>query len=344
MKKSLVSLLLAAVMVFSSIAAWGAEGEIKVMLNGNELEFDAAPVAVNGRTFVPLRAIAEALDADVEWENDTQKITITRDSTVTVLQIGNTIAYNSGKAETLDAAPFISQGRTLVPIRFISECFGMDVDWDGTANAVLITDSQDAMFKSPVIDFSSMEKPEDAKAVLESARLFFEQISLPKVVFAEDAALNKKIITDPKGYVTAVKEQAWASAEKQALNSYAQKQDKSFFVRPAEDVQNTLDSLAAGFCTDGDMNFSYEPLMLDENTLCILLCMSDIDAETVSAFIGITYTSDGNIRLFSLQRRPGENYVVCETTKDSCLEYSSCENDGDAFLNKVYDKLAEKKK
>jgi hypothetical protein len=85
---------------------------------------------VNGRTLAPLRAIFEALGATVQWNPADQSITAAKGNTTIKLQIGSTTALNNGAPVTLDAAPQIVGGRTLVPVRFIGEAMGAQITWD----------------------------------------------------------------------------------------------------------------------------------------------------------------------------------------------------------------------
>lgn len=113
--------------------------DIDVVLDDNILEFDVPPTSINGRTMVPLRIIFEALGAKVAWDGKTQTITGTKDNTVTVLKLNSKEAKVNGKIVLLDVAPVSINNRTLVPVRFISESLGANVDWDGTTKTVIIT-------------------------------------------------------------------------------------------------------------------------------------------------------------------------------------------------------------
>ena len=126
---------------------------ITVMLNGRRLMFDVPPQIMNDRTMVPMRAIFEALGADVDWYADTQTISAVATDvhrTAVYLGIGNDImevetiylwigmpedyprpdVFSSTIEVTLDVAPIIVNDRTLVPLRAISESFGAEVSWD----------------------------------------------------------------------------------------------------------------------------------------------------------------------------------------------------------------------
>jgi hypothetical protein len=110
-----------------------------VSVNGKATSIDAAPEIVASRTFVPLRFIAEAFGATVEWLPETQGITITLGEHTVGLQIGNATAVVDGTIISLPAAPYIKNGRTMVPLRLISEAFGGDVVWDAATRTITIT-------------------------------------------------------------------------------------------------------------------------------------------------------------------------------------------------------------
>ncbi|MCL6479962.1 MAG: hypothetical protein K6T65_16465 [Peptococcaceae bacterium] len=102
----------------------------RVVLDGQFLKFDTPPVIESGTTLVPLRQIFESLGASVSWDAATKKIVAGKDSAVITLSIGSVEAFVNDKKITLNVPPKIVDGRTLVPLRFISESFGAQVDWD----------------------------------------------------------------------------------------------------------------------------------------------------------------------------------------------------------------------
>lgn len=100
---------------------------------------DTAPVAPRGTTLVPVRAITEAFGSTVEWYGTTQEVLITKGNTTIKLKIGSKTAYVNGNAvEMLEAAQIIN-GKTVVPLRFISENTGYKVEWDGATSKITIT-------------------------------------------------------------------------------------------------------------------------------------------------------------------------------------------------------------
>ncbi len=115
-----------------------ANDTIKVRLDGELIKFDVQPQIINDRTMVPLRAIFEALDATVEWDGATQTVTSTKDNTTIILTINHSLMYVNGKGVVLDSPACLVGGRTLVPVRAISEAFNLNVEWDGNNKTVFI--------------------------------------------------------------------------------------------------------------------------------------------------------------------------------------------------------------
>jgi hypothetical protein len=130
---------LQATITLTPISAIAVPIVVQVYINGSPLQMDVAPIIVNGRVLVPLRAIFEALGATVVWNANDQSIVATKGSITINLQIGSTTALNNGAQVTLDTAPQIVGGRTLVPARFVSEALGAQVTWDATNQKVNIT-------------------------------------------------------------------------------------------------------------------------------------------------------------------------------------------------------------
>ena len=111
-------------------AASQTTDNITVTVDWDEIKFDVPPKIINGRTMVPLRAIFEALDAQVDWDGITRTVTGYRNNTFVSLVIDSRIATLNGKTVELDVPAIIDSGRTLVPARFISESLGAKVTWN----------------------------------------------------------------------------------------------------------------------------------------------------------------------------------------------------------------------
>lgn len=112
---------------------------VAVYLDGQKIAFDQVPFIENGRTLVPVRAIFENLGATVEWNGDTQTVTATKSDTSVSLTIDNTVANKNGEEITLDVPAKVIGGRTFVPLRFVSDCFGVNVEWNANKQCVILT-------------------------------------------------------------------------------------------------------------------------------------------------------------------------------------------------------------
>jgi hypothetical protein len=117
-----------------------AQADIRVVLNGTPLAFDQPPIILDGRTLVPLRAIFEALGANVQWNSSTQTVTATRGNITVTLRIGSDYITRNGEQIRLDVPAGVIGGRTLVPTRAVSESFGAQVDWDRNTRTVTIVE------------------------------------------------------------------------------------------------------------------------------------------------------------------------------------------------------------
>ncbi len=119
-------------------------GSTKAYVYGLEWPEDISPPFITkaGRTMVPFRFIGERLGAQVDWEpKDKQvvKVTYKLQNAYIELFIGKKEAKVNGQLVTLDQEPLIQQGRTMVPVRFVSEFLGAKVDWIAQTKMVVIT-------------------------------------------------------------------------------------------------------------------------------------------------------------------------------------------------------------
>ncbi|MDD3894627.1 MAG: serine hydrolase [Syntrophomonadaceae bacterium] len=113
--------------------------EIKVLLDNQSLDFDVPPVIINDRTMVPFRIIFEALGATVEWESTTKTVSACKDDIKISFIINGASALKNEAVVNLDVPAQILNGRTLVPLRFVSTAMGANVTWDDINKTVIIT-------------------------------------------------------------------------------------------------------------------------------------------------------------------------------------------------------------
>ncbi len=155
MKKK-IALLLAAAVTMSAMAfnAFAAGEDVKLQLNGAPLATDQPAVIVNDRTMVPVRVVAEALNVEVNWDAATKTATFVKDDLNASLAIGSdTLNVTEGSVTVpvkIDSPAVIINERTMVPVRFLSETFDCQVDWDEETRTVnIIAESVDDNVATP---------------------------------------------------------------------------------------------------------------------------------------------------------------------------------------------------
>ncbi len=136
--KRIISLLLVAIFALVPLSV-SAESEITVLLDGVKVEFDQPPVIISDRTMVPVRAIYEALGADVEWDAATRTASGVKSGIRVSFTIDKPVVSINYNEKAIDAPAVIVSDRTLVPVRALAEGFGVTVDWDAETRTVILT-------------------------------------------------------------------------------------------------------------------------------------------------------------------------------------------------------------
>lgn len=126
---------------FLSITFCYAADEINITVDGENVISDTPTQIMDGRTLVPLRVIFEALGAEVNWNSEEKSLNAVKDDTEIYMKIGEKTYTVNDEVKVLDVSPAIIEGRTMVPVRAISESFGCDVKWDSESRSVIITTS-----------------------------------------------------------------------------------------------------------------------------------------------------------------------------------------------------------
>ncbi|MBE7042060.1 MAG: copper amine oxidase N-terminal domain-containing protein [Ruminococcaceae bacterium] len=143
MKKTLLIAVICLSMLFS-VSVFATEQPITVTVNGEVLETDVSAQIVNDRTVLPMRAVFEALGATVTWVAEDQLILATKGEEMIVMKIDSdemTVQPAENTEPTviaLDTAPFILDGRTLVPVRAVAEALHATVTWVADTKTVEI--------------------------------------------------------------------------------------------------------------------------------------------------------------------------------------------------------------
>lgn len=111
---------------------------IVVIVDNQNLSFETPPVNNQGTVMVPMRAVFEALHASVTWSEKDQKVTAEKEGVLVQLIPGSPFAHINDRAVVLSSSPYVSNGNTMVPLRFVSEAFGASVSWNPIDQSVTI--------------------------------------------------------------------------------------------------------------------------------------------------------------------------------------------------------------
>lgn len=144
MKKVIVTLMIAfmAYLVPSTGLAYMEANDI--ILNGYPIPMDVRPIVVGGRTLVPMRAIFETLGYEVSWNEYSQTAIGQKYGSRIEFKIDSSFKednFYNGIGIEMDVSAKIYNGRTLVPVRLVSELAGLDVGWDGYNRNVILSNS-----------------------------------------------------------------------------------------------------------------------------------------------------------------------------------------------------------
>lgn len=102
---------------------------------------EAAPFIENSRTYIPLRYVANAVGADVSWNDGNKTASFSKDGLNAYVQLNNNmIRLSNGNVVTMDVKPRIVKNRIFIPVRFVADIFGQNsVTWDGATQSVVVT-------------------------------------------------------------------------------------------------------------------------------------------------------------------------------------------------------------
>ncbi|MBQ7109141.1 MAG: copper amine oxidase N-terminal domain-containing protein [Clostridia bacterium] len=114
-----------------------AEGETKIVIDNETISPDTAPMIIGGRTLVPIRAVAEKMGYTVEWDEETQTVTMTGKHQLSFTILNRTAVKNGVEFE-IDIPAVLYNSRTYLPLRAVTEAMDATVDWSEEENTVFV--------------------------------------------------------------------------------------------------------------------------------------------------------------------------------------------------------------
>jgi hypothetical protein len=130
----------------SAVIEQASEGEAKtlsidqVISKDFVIKFEVPPVIIGGNAYLPIRAISESFGAAVDWDDETLTVTVSTEDGVVECTINNSIAYVDGEAIQIDMPPLLIEGYTFVPLRFMTESIGLQVQWNEQAQTINLSE------------------------------------------------------------------------------------------------------------------------------------------------------------------------------------------------------------
>lgn len=168
-------------------------GKTTAYVNGASVKLDAPPVIQNGRTLVPVRFISEQMGAKVTWDRAKKQVTIVQGSKTIILTINSSKVLVNGKSATIDVPAKIINDRTMVPVRFVSEQLGYNVEWIAESKKVIIDNS-----KVPTVSVSIISKDlEGEKVIVKNNGNTDVDMSDWKLISVE----GNQVFTFPDGFI-----------------------------------------------------------------------------------------------------------------------------------------------
>lgn len=164
---------------------------VEVVVNGEVLSLEQPPSLQEGRVSVPLRSLFSALGATVVWDGATNSITATKGNRVTQLTIDQKEAYINGEKVVLDVPAKITNGRTFVPARFVTEALGSKIAWDSDNRRITIYLEGDQQVPEEIQGKEDKEDIQDNEEIQDTEEIQdIEDIQVPDEV---NVIINGKV-------------------------------------------------------------------------------------------------------------------------------------------------------
>ncbi|WP_308636658.1 stalk domain-containing protein [Paenibacillus silvisoli] len=113
-------------------------GSKSAKVGGQPYQLDVSPLLLNGTTYLPLRFVTEAMGAQIGWEAALKRVSVLRGDKLLEMRVGRKDFLLTGVRKQSEVAPIMRSGRTLVPIRLVSEQLGLQVNWDGKLGTITV--------------------------------------------------------------------------------------------------------------------------------------------------------------------------------------------------------------
>lgn len=143
MKKKLLIALLFSILSFNKISYAQKNSNLaNVILNGKKINSEVSPIIVSGRIFIPIRNIVENIGGQIKWIPGENKVEVNYNNNSIVFNIGENDVVVNDVEKKLEHKPFISEGRTMIPLRFMATQLNMNIEWIDMLKVATVTEER----------------------------------------------------------------------------------------------------------------------------------------------------------------------------------------------------------
>lgn len=317
---------------------------ITVNVNGNVLQCGDVPAQIiNNRTMVPMRAIFEALDVKIDWDSETKTVIADNNSTHIEMTIGAGIFTKNNQSISLDTPAQVIDGRTLVPVRAVSEALDCNVDWNSETKTVSITSNeqkQEKEEKKTDTDYETVAKSHmrPKPIVIENekyynyhcgTRYIFEQKILVNYL-NENAEICADAIKDSNKFNELIKE-IWDENKNTIIVDYMVSDPDDTYVIELDENSNVegelyklIEEVTEKFKLSFEDNIATATLQTDTDYIGLISVAYDGDFANC-AYIAVMYNKNDGFRVYTAEYddflKPV--YMMCYVGVDSRVNLNS---------------------
>lgn len=186
-------------------------GDPNLVIDGEKVPIDdsgSTAYVENGRTMMPVRGIAEAIGADVGYNDDTQTVTVENEDTVIAMTIGESEMQVNGQSVSLLNAPEIKEDRTMLPVRDVAEALDCEVEWDGDSQTAIFT--RDYQTKRIIVQSEEADTEGAVDTIIADGKTIVQFDSIDDAKACVNANQEKGIIAEPD-YIRKVQSLSWGA-------------------------------------------------------------------------------------------------------------------------------------
>lgn len=185
----LITVLIGMTILFLGILSVGAYGgQVSIKVDGEKVSSEVKSEIAEGRIMLQMKDIFEILDTEIIWNEGDRSITFWSAGKETRLELEPGNVHREGRIiSQMSPSPYISNGRTMIPLRAVSELLGHEVTWDDASRTVSIETQQKEVEPESAIEDSEQEETDTEES---------EKILDEKEIIAFDQAVEKSIQND----------------------------------------------------------------------------------------------------------------------------------------------------